>query len=1305
MSRRSPYQTSAWQLSRSPSISPDPNLEISQPENVQARESNGLPSTRDRTQTLLVVPGTRPTIGDVENQMHVADPAPINSEAGTTGPIARPLQGSHDAFGQRNRSSTPTENLQNAPSNLDQYSDFWNVYNQEADREDSQLINSFSGDLDTLLIFAGLFSATNTAFIIESYKDLKQDSSSLTNDLLRNMMRKMHQSSFNEADLLLDSYAGPSPQAIVVNLFFFSSLCCSLFAAFGAVIGKQWLNHYERESQLRSPSIRGIERQMKYMGLTKWRFQAVVETLPTLLQFSLFFFFIGLINFLWPLSYVVAILIIVFSVVTLLFYIITLIIGILYQNSPFQTRLTEIMRNRLIRKKPAPDMNDNGKMDVLRARCVDWLNERTSFSGTRGIVARAVALLPDNAKQAINLNHGGATLAYILRSSLSNGRVYLGISAEGLQSCLTGLQDLISQWNKEMDVVHQDDAGNTYFLQVLSRELWNLLLRPGTMDEIETSAALDVLEKLGPIEQVVSPATCARYAKYLVELLARSSSRRDQLLRLTFLHDATWSKDCVAVGPYITARHMPEVLASTMWGAGGEPDLDHQRVSLRLSWFLNDIDGMYPSIQDHAFGRYLSLWRESHVQHGHSSSHIPDFHTNLYLKTVIGLLFHDQEKWAVELDNCGHLEHIGAVNQGSSDIQLLYWIAFILLSSSARPRYYSEAWADMVLRRADTAAPPWDWIPRKLYNVYKPAHVDLLLQSLEKYLQNASQSGCISTGRFNEVFKFDDLKDWRRKLPSMDKPVGSIVIGQDGMAEIPDFMKEQAEMRDGLTALRDAIKEQSAAKSSLTFNLPSTIMPSEPKIFGRQAYIEDAIKLLLSGATARLVILGPGGMGKTSVALKIVHDPRVMERYGQYRCWVPCDQATSILIFVELLAKSLNLPPSSSADRFSEVIVFLENSQTVYLILLDNFETPWDIEGQQSYVVYILTRLASIPTVSLLITMRGGQYPASDTIGWSTPRLPSLTQLDPDPAEEAFLRISPEAAGDPELGILLRELDNMPLAITLMAKLSEAGETISDLLAQWKTERTRLLEQSGGGSYNSIESSIKLSLESRAVKGNPDALRLLSVLARLPAGANLARLPHICPSIPNWRAALRVLRGAALVYDGADKSGVRVLSPIQSYILLHHPLSQEALEELRSAYYQLALQVKEEIQHPRPESDKILEELAMEDVNMETVLLDALYGRGGNREEAIKASISYSVYLHWKHPDTKVIIQAGQVAREIGSSQLAECLLWHANILRALGNDDLAEHVLQNAKEEFNKMGKEMPAVAIQQRSGGISQV
>ncbi|KAG8940505.1 hypothetical protein FRC03_005424 [Tulasnella sp. 419] len=502
--------------------------------------------------------------------------------------------------------------------------------------------------------------------------------------------------------------------------------------------------------------------------------------------------------------------------------------------------------------------------------------------------------------------------------------------------------------------------------------------------------------------------------------------------------------------------------------------------------------------------------------------------------------------------------------------------------------------------------------------------------------------------------------------------------------EIEECIKEgHNEVRDGLLGLRDAIKEQIAGPLP---SMPSTVMPPDPKIFGRKEYVGNAIKLLLSTTGAKIVILGPGGIGKTSVALRVIHDSLVVERFGENRSWVPCEQATSVPLFVELVAKSLKLPSSTSNDRLADIIVFLKSSGLLVVLLFDNFETPWDMEGQQSNVADVITVIASIPSVSLIITMRGTQHPSSHTIDWTQPRLPLLPQLDLDSAEEAFLRISPNAVGDSELRTLLQKLDCMPLAITLMAKLSEAGETVTDLLEQWESERTRLLDQPGGDRRNSIEVSIKLSLDSRAVRGNPDAIRLLSVVAMLPAGAALAQLPDMCPSIPGWKAALRVLRGAALVNDCADNSRIRMLSPVRSYILLHHPLGPESLKELRASFYKLVPEGKTEPEHS--EFTEVAKVITKEESNMEAILVNALHDQNEDREESITASISYSIYLHYHQPRTDIISEVVQVARTVASAQLAHCLYWHASILDRQGELDEAEPIYVEARSEYLKLGE-----------------
>ncbi|KAG8939239.1 hypothetical protein FRC03_006422, partial [Tulasnella sp. 419] len=174
---------------------------------------------------------------------------------------------------------------------------------------------------------------------------------------------------------------------------------------------------------------------------------------------------------------------------------------------------------------------------------------------------------------------------------------------------------------------------------------------------------------------------------------------------------------------------------------------------------------------------------------------------------------------------------------------------------------------------------------------------------------------------------------------------------EDGQTKIQDG---QAKLQEGLDEIRDVVKDKISGGTPLRFltpdlpSLPSTVMPANPRIFGRQMYINKVIQLIFSATSTRVAILGSGGMGKTSVALKTVHDSRIIERFGINRRWVPCEQATSVPLFFELIAKSLGLSPSTSNDRFSEIVAALEKSDTLQFVLFDNFETIWDIEGEQS---------------------------------------------------------------------------------------------------------------------------------------------------------------------------------------------------------------------------------------------------------------------------------------------------------------------------------------------------------------------
>ncbi|KAI0781897.1 hypothetical protein C8Q75DRAFT_861615 [Abortiporus biennis] len=176
---------------------------------------------------------------------------------------------------------------------------------------DSVRIKDCKEDIDTLLVFAGLFSAVLSGFTLESYKMMEQDSSDTSLQVLLQISQQL--SSFSAIPTQLNSTAPPalaqtafsaSASSIRVNSLWFSSLVCSLITASLGILVKQWLREYLAQETM-SPNAQVRIRDFRYMGLVRWHVFEIASLLPLLLQFSLLLFFIGLSDFLHTVNHTV----------------------------------------------------------------------------------------------------------------------------------------------------------------------------------------------------------------------------------------------------------------------------------------------------------------------------------------------------------------------------------------------------------------------------------------------------------------------------------------------------------------------------------------------------------------------------------------------------------------------------------------------------------------------------------------------------------------------------------------------------------------------------------------------------------------------------------------------------------------------------------------------------------------------------------------------------------------------------------------------------------------------------------------
>ncbi|KAJ6467813.1 hypothetical protein C8R45DRAFT_754762, partial [Mycena sanguinolenta] len=337
--------------------------------------------------------------------------------------------------------------------------------------------------------------------------------------------------------------------------------------------------------------------------------------------------------------------------------------------------------------------------------------------------------------------------------------------------------------------------------------------------------------------------------------------------------------------------------------------------------------------------------------------------------------------------------------------------------------------------------------------------------------------------------------------------------------------------------------------------------PATPKIFhGRDAELEHLVNILLA-TPAYISILGPGGIGKTTLAVAALHDPKVVDKYPM-RHFIPCDSTPTHEALVANVASHLGLETSDSSGR--HIVHHLNTRGTPSLVILDNFETPWESIENRRAVEGFLALLTDVPFVSLLITMRGAERPAE--VKWTHPFLRPLIPLAPIASRQTFMEIADETYNEEDVDGLLEITDNIPLAIQLIANIAayEGGRVTLD---RWELERTAVLSD-GHDKQSNLEISISLSLSSPRMQTFPQALELLSLMSLLPDGISDIDLVRSKPPIPDILKCKATLIRTSLAY--VDHAGrLKVLAPIREYIGAIRPPSPMLARWIRKHFNDL----------------------------------------------------------------------------------------------------------------------------------------
>ncbi|KAJ7150302.1 hypothetical protein C8R46DRAFT_1124555 [Mycena filopes] len=225
---------------------------------------------------------------------------------------------------------------------------FWSVYMNQVEKHNAVLVECWKADMNSILIFAGLFSGSLTTFIVESYGTLSPaapDPSQAALVLaLQLLASQSHGANYTLPAPLLAPHTTPfvpPTSALICNTLWFLSLGFSLACALSATLVDQWARNYILATESR-PALHKRARISAYLnrGLRRFQMNTVVELIPTLLHISLLLFFAGLVEFMRPINAVISNLMLGMLLFCGSLYLLVTFLPIFYSNCPYHTPLS-----------------------------------------------------------------------------------------------------------------------------------------------------------------------------------------------------------------------------------------------------------------------------------------------------------------------------------------------------------------------------------------------------------------------------------------------------------------------------------------------------------------------------------------------------------------------------------------------------------------------------------------------------------------------------------------------------------------------------------------------------------------------------------------------------------------------------------------------------------------------------------------------------------------------------------------------------------------------------------------------------
>jgi predicted ATPase/class 3 adenylate cyclase/DNA-binding CsgD family transcriptional regulator len=479
-------------------------------------------------------------------------------------------------------------------------------------------------------------------------------------------------------------------------------------------------------------------------------------------------------------------------------------------------------------------------------------------------------------------------------------------------------------------------------------------------------------------------------------------------------------------------------------------------------------------------------------------------------------------------------------------------------------------------------------------------------------------------------------------------------------------------------------------------------LPVQPTPFLGREHEIAAIGDLLRHEDVRLVTLtGPGGTGKTRLALQVAAEVSELFKSGVF--FVNLAPISDPSLVVPAIAEPLAIREGSGKSLLERLAEELRQQQI--LLLLDNFEQVVSAAEQ------VAALLSACPRLKLLVTSREvlhvraeHEFPVPPLAIPDPYHLPDLATLSQQAAVALFLQQAQAVRPDFQLtdanaraiAELCARLDGLPLAIELAAArmklfspralLARLGQRLSVLTSATRDvpARQQTLRNTIAWSYNLLD---------------PREQWLFRQLSVFAGGCTLEAIEALCTSLGSESEPL--LEGVASLVDKSLLQQVEPRVGEESRFVMLETIREYALERLKShgeteaarrahATYFLALAEEAEQGMTGPQQAFLLERLEQEHDNLRTAMQWSL--EHAEEEKAMTLRLGGALYSFWfvraHFSEGRDFLERALLrSKEVAAPVQAKAMHAASELHEVLGSHDRAEVLCEESLVLYRELG------------------